>query len=133
MIRKTTEQIIDETVEFYSNNPRAVIVSGSHTMCVYHDKKTGNKCALGRCMNSNWAERLGGETFILGNMKLVVGVSLDESLKPEYRGQKLEFWDALQRFHDTGQNWGEQGLTETGKSVVARLKNEWCKDGNGTN
>lgn len=120
---KTPIQIIDETVEFYSQDPAGRRAQAYHT-CVYYDEETGNKCAVGRCCVDSEVEspdfpedsvNIGGEP----NMAVL------SRLKPEYQGHPWQLWAALQRLHDCTQCWSDTGLSKHGEALVKNMKNEW--------
>lgn len=124
----TTEEIVQETVEYYATNPRAVVPHGSSTVCVYDAPPAAEggprlRCAFGRCMTDDALAR-GGDT--LGGVDVLAarcGVGLgyhDQLLRPEYRGHSLAFWKELQHLHDDDVNWRGGLLTPFGYWVARR-------------
>lgn len=117
------EEIVLETIEYYSKNPRSVDAdSGS---CMYLSS-TGAMCAVGRCMTEDGLKKVNdcekkngpaGLNFILG---LINVVNIDELLKPEYHGHDIYFWRTLQTFHDQSSIWDGNVLNDYGKEVVDR-------------
>ena len=103
---KTKEQIMTETFEFYSTpSNRAVRPNGG---CFYLDLNTGNKCAVGRCLDPN-AELAKIEDSI------EVGWSFIQKLfLPEYQGHDIDFWERLQDWHDQQLNFFDDGLSVYG-------------------
>lgn len=123
---KTKKEIIDETVEFYSKNPRAVTKEGK---CRYLTDD-GIKCAVGRFFRSEIDGRIvwGPCTSLI-----VTGmgkVSLDELLKSEYTGHEVKFWRDLQGLHDYALNWNENGLSPLGHASYQKLLKTWCNNKN---
>jgi hypothetical protein len=128
--RKTKVEIINETVEYYSQDPenrRSVNSSGS---CFYFNNS--KKCAIGRCMLNPQEQEEKGDVFDLISIDILEFAEeevdtisnraiLDSLLKEEYRGHEILFWDGLQKLHDFGYNWSKEGLTEIGKSNVKLL------------
>ena len=119
---KTKVEIIEETAAFYNLNNRAVKhSSGYGTSCVYLDAETGNKCAVGRCLNpdADVSEYNSG----VGAKALFEALGFD-ILKEEYRIVDSKFWMALQSFHDNRSHWDENGLTQEG----IKYKNELIEE-----
>ena len=114
MAELTKLQIIDETVEFYKNNPRSL----SGTLCVYNGPND-TKCAFSRC-----CEILIPSSFEGKSAAFALRERGDYILKPEYRGHGLMFWNDLQSLHDLPRNWELTGnkLTIEGEKAVQRLK-----------
>lgn len=87
------QQIIEETVEYYKNNPFGY--DSDAGQCVYYGSD-GQMCAVGRCLID--AEQFGEE--LLNADMLNPDGSLDELLKEQYKGHDIDFWQRLQFFHD---------------------------------
>lgn len=111
---KTIAEIVNETLAYYEEDPgrRATNSTGD---CMYIDC-TGRMCAVGRCMLPEVLPRLEGAVlgaFELHNRLGFDGAldendectSIDEVLKPEYRGHPAAFWDSLQSLHDQTRFW----------------------------
>jgi len=115
----TIEEIVRETVEFYSNNARSIRPSG---MCSY-ENESGSRCAVGRCIEEDCmglvrdTEENKGE-FAIEVFQDKVGVSLEECLQEKYRGHNLSFWKILQILHDNNTFWNKRTLTEEGKKFI---------------
>lgn len=111
----TKLQIIDETAEYYMADPSRRAFDHTFHFCSYLTKN-GNMCAVGRCLIDPSA----------AEQQKFVGVhdfpDLDLDLKREYRGHGLNFWSALQDWHDCQTNWNETGLTEMGASHLEVLR-----------
>jgi len=114
------QDILDDTIEYYNESPRAMDKSGS---CQYTDE-VGNHCAIGRYMR---------EEFQTVNFYANDGVSvgslaadLDTYLKSNVLGLTEKFWSALQDVHDSSNNWGEydEGLTAVGKARRDSMKDK---------
>jgi hypothetical protein len=105
---KTIEEIVNETVEYYSADPS---LRGIHdhrgNACAYINS-AGNMCAVGRCMLPEALEKYGRcNTDVLGLARHACQ-TLDTLLKPEYRGHPVEFWKRLQMLHDDACLWNEE-------------------------
>lgn len=90
----TKQEIIEETVEYYRNNPFGF--NSDTRSCIYKGAE-GQMCAVGRCLID--AEQFGEEP--LNADMLNPDGSLDELLKEQYKGHDIDFWTSLQVFHDS--------------------------------
>ena len=106
----TAHEIIDETVEYYQNNPR----SKDDNRCLYNGPN-GEKCAFSRCCtpDSKFKEGRGS------------GLQVEVILLPQYEGQSKLFWNEIQNLHDTDNYWDGNTLTKLGEYEVLRMKNEY--------
>jgi len=115
----TQQEIVRETVEFYSNNARSIRPSG---MCSY-ENESGSRCAVGRCIEEDCmglvrdTEENKGEFEVL-SFEDKVGVSLEECLQEKYRGHNLSLWKSLQMLHDNNTFWEKKSLTKEGKEFI---------------
>lgn len=133
---KTKLEIIDETVDYYSDHPRSM----NNLVCLYTSKVGGKKthCALGRCFLPEYKalkfEFNDSSAKDLSNMGANMGAkrgSLDEFLMDEYKGHKVAFWSDLQGLHDTCGFWEKiagsngQELTSLGRDNVEKMKEKY--------
>jgi hypothetical protein len=118
MIKKlTTHQIIDETVEYYKNNPRAI----QDDFCEYLTDD-GKMCAVGRCL-TNKSVKIAQKKFMGKDF-----MSLDLNIikfKSKYQGHSVDFWYHLQFLHDAKKNWDGNKLSEVGERQVKVLKEKF--------
>lgn len=123
--RLTKEEIILETIEFYSaDTTRRSVDADSTTGCAYNHEN-GNHCAVGRLMLPKYQKQ---GTKLAGN-KATVGVlldelkikSLDKLLLPQYHGHDVTFWRRLQYLHDRSHYWQENDLTTQGLAYANEL------------
>ncbi len=129
----TSHEIINETIAAYSSPGTRAVVSNDADACLYFDNRTGNMCAIGRCMLApqDYDEFMGDVWEIVDNIDKYrdakdggINDTFDALLKLQYRGQTLNFWAGLQNLHDFKSNWdNEEGLSYTGKNFVAKLQN----------
>lgn len=114
---KTPVEIIEETIEFYSRNPRSVDSDGN---CKYLGPNE-IKCAFSRCCKDDVDfSPYEGENC----------ASLHDFLKEEYSTPTpWAFWRDLQCLHDKKDNWIEESpqastreLSEEGKRNASFLK-----------
>lgn len=127
MTTKTKIEIINETIEFYSENPklkRAIVISESRSLnnnfdfgSINYQYKTseGKACAVGRCL-------IESAPFTELNKTGFVNLRVLNYLKSDYEGHNLKFWKDLQELHDDGSNWDDSGLTPQGKNTADLLK-----------
>ena len=114
------QDILEDTIEHYSESPRAMDLSGS---CQYTDAD-GNHCAVGRYMRKEFQT-----TEFYANNGVSVGslaADVDTYLDSKVIGLTEKFWSALQDIHDSCNNWGEygEGLTECGRTRCASMKDK---------
>ena len=123
---KTKIQIIDETVDYYSKNHRGKSLDHLIAGCYYRTPE-GHMCAVGRCLLKKHISSRSIITFGDSN-DLFDGLGEpDLILKKNYHGHSRNFWQALQKFHDTDSNWqrnskGGSNLTPSGEEMLAILK-----------
>jgi len=118
---KTKQEIIEETANYYNLSNRAVTLSGK---CKY-STSDGRQCAVGRCFTDKEADSFcdfdGPVSFVNSTLKVNANKELDDILKEEYRGHSIIFWMDLQSFHDTQENWNDDGISEVGLKEKAEL------------
>lgn len=130
---RTREEIlslIDETVEYYNNNPRAVIASRCQYKLVIDGSEAN--CAVGRCLTEEAKDEIeskGINGSTVGD--IIVDIDTVPLFKKEYEGFATIVWRRLQVLHDTHENWKipynaihGSPLTEIGKRNLVALK-EW--------
>jgi hypothetical protein len=117
----TKIEIIDETVEFYKNNPRAVLPSG---VCLYLTDE-GNRCAHSRCIKDELIEEIHSRATGNWSASRVIDEFGDGCHKPEYQGHPKKFWCQIQRIHDRSENWDNNTLTPEGERFVRFLKQDY--------
>ena len=116
--RVRMQDILEDTIEYYSDSPRAMDFSGS---CQYTDAD-GNHCAVGRYMRPEFQT-----VNFYANDGVSVGslaADLDTYLDSKVIGLPEQFWSALQEIHDSCNNWGEydEGLTAVGEVRCNSMK-----------
>lgn len=125
--RLTKLEIIEETADYYSKNPRS-IKKGN---CVYNGPK-GSHCAVGRCLLSSVKKKgreLDGNDSDINSLTFKQSsiTSLDDLLSQKYRGHEIGFWQCLQDFHDMNYNWNGMELTQHGKNFLNDLRLDYGK------
>lgn len=105
---KSRLDIIKETVKYYSEDTSRRGFNKKQEVCVYYDKDTGCKCAVGRYVKDSYLDDLGefegnyenvlyegyNPTEFFDKRKVSKEIALDE-----------EFWSDLQKFHDNSRNF----------------------------
>lgn len=121
----TKEEIILETVNYYSEDPKGRRgIESSNNYCLYFttDKKM---CAFGRVLKNpeDFEDDAGSSVKDLSKM-----FTLNEIVKPEYTGHSVDFWQDLQDFHDDPFNWDieENTISESGELRVKELLNRYA-------
>lgn len=124
-IRKTKLEILEETKNFYTEDPTRRATSDNGCRYLTDD---GRMCAVGRCLipnsqlnvcylyNDNFKSATEAINVSVNNIK-----NLEEILKEEYRGHSKGFWSLLQSFHDREEHWSASGLTVEGKEFYQDL------------
>ena len=118
--RTRMKDILKDTIEYYSESPRAMDLSGS---CQYTDGD-GNHCAVGRYMKPEFQT-----VDFYANNGVSVGslaADIDTYLDSKVIGLTEKFWCALQDVHDSSNNWGEygEGLTAVGEVRCNSMKDK---------
>lgn len=95
------QKLWEETEKYYSDASKCAVNKEGH--CLYL-AKNGNKCAVGRALNTNHPQyKKTSKIFspVTSLTEKLKGVeTLDELLFPRYRGYTLTFWNKLQAYHD---------------------------------
>lgn len=108
--------IVEETVEFYKNNPRATNELGT---CKYLTED-GKKCAIGRKLNKKQLEIVHLHCEELGADDVMQTLNIKT-----LHGLGVSFWESLQRIHDDASCWettkAGTKLTAAGKTGVKQL------------
>ena len=116
--RDRMQDILEDTIEYYSESPRAMDKSGS---CQYTDE-VGNHCAVGRYLKPEFQtiEFFANDGVSVESLTQQVDYYLDSKVL----GLAEVFWSALQDIHDDNNNWGEydEGLTDVGKVRCGKMK-----------
>ena len=115
----TYEELLKETVVFYSEDVTRRGIDSATGECVYLDEVSGNQCAVGRCIDHNFRKGEEGDIdCILDNLQL----EMKDLLLPKYNHlTNLEFWVLLQTLHDDKSYWNSRGLTDLGENRYLRL------------
>ena len=136
----TKEEIINETVKFYSaDTKRRSVNEEVGTSGCYYALEDGRNCAVGRCLTTKIKNKLKTSHIHFNNCDfqgLIVGMvkcewdntdeNLDKLLKPSYRGHSLRFWEDLQSLHDIYDYWNETGLTIKGNEVLEQINKKYA-------
>jgi hypothetical protein len=135
-MKKTYKDVIEETVQYYSENERGIygLTYNKESTCVYKNAD-GAMCAVGRCLTDEYLEKgknINGDVFDLFEKSGLARYSQEHDfmvvdnekdivlmMKEEYSElNDINFWLALQHFHDLHGNWISNGkgysLTEKG-------------------
>lgn len=118
----TRLEIIKDTVEFYSEDPKGRRSIDENDNCVYTDQH-GCHCAVGRYLKTEY------QYFEWEHNKKSAADDLyphfykddiPQDIRKDYR-----FWQDLQVFHDDNLNFDEDGLSEIGKEEAEQLINKY--------
>jgi hypothetical protein len=106
----TALEILEETIEFYQNNPRSI--DSTSGACKYKSDN-GNECAFQRCVETDLSEYEG--------LNAVMGKT-DIQFKKGYEGYPKEFWNEIQWLHDHDDFWQDNKLSENGLKQYQKLR-----------
>ena len=114
-INKRRRAFLDDTVNYYTINNRALRPYGNGT-CMYSScSKTSPGCAIGRFLFTNIAEELD----TCGNIRTVFIKNKFHLIPTWMQEMGVSFLLQVQVLHDNGPGtetyWDEKGLTPTGK------------------
>lgn len=110
--------VVKETVKYFSDPERFGYDPDSET-CQYYDSKSGNMCAVGRCMVD--PTEFGDTELPLEALAELRAGDLDSLLRSEYKGLSFHFWDMLQSVHDAAATDGVE-LKMDDASVIELLQ-----------
>jgi len=125
--RLTKHQIIDETVDYYNNNPRSIRTDyEGASSCYYYHPDNNIQCAFSRCTKEEFKDKLIEQnestvTNALSNLML----ELDSILQDKYKGHDISFWEHIQRIHDKDSYWTNSKLNSSGIAFVNELKEKY--------
>ena len=131
------EEIINETVKFYSADTKRRSVNGnSKSPTCKYVSEDGRNCAVGRCLTTKIKNKVATSTYNNSAFQgLVVGmvgcpwenahINSDKVLKPSYRGHSIRFWEVLQSLHDVDKFWNETGLSIDGAYELENIKSKY--------
>lgn len=117
----TERELVDETIEYYRTHPRGVMLvntsQGKQTnACFYYTSKTGAMCAVGRCMVH--------PEYFADCSDDVSSINLTDELKNQYSNIRIEFWQALQEFHDEEKYWKTNLLHGNDLTTLGELRRD---------
>lgn len=122
---KTKPEILQETLEFYSQDPaRRAYNEG---VCYYlkiDEDGIKRRCSVGRCLSKEAKYNGGINRHPNGVKDLATNFgenNIDNLLAPEYHGHDVDFWASLQDLHDLTFNWTATGLSEEGVKSVEHV------------
>jgi len=98
------KEILDETIKYYSSHPRGLSFSGECVYIAAYDESC--LCAVGRACIAPRMDWGGSVRYMYrpvgtGSDK----ISIENELKPQYRGHTVGFWARIQFFHDQTRYW----------------------------
>ena len=123
----TFAELVDETVAYYSNNPRSLVIPNliGGAACQYAGPN-GERCAAARLCDESATDL---EAMDSQDQPAWTDVHHMATLKPEYAHFTIEQIFDLQHLHDRDSNWTDPygkssagGLTGLGKKAVYNLK-----------
>ncbi len=129
---KNKTEIITETIEFYSNNPRAgyICPTENRWRCFYDDGR-GNFCAVGRCLTDEGRQKAvvdswGDIDWVRKRNRDISEVDFQSYFEEGYGGHSEEFWRDLQCLHDFFTYWSDGKLNEEGEQWKRIILKKWA-------
>jgi hypothetical protein len=133
MRQKSVTEIVRETVDYYTKNPRSRVQDlddPHYPACYYfHPTTEGAMCAVGRCLDSEHPhvkairDNPADHKDNVGSVEIFYDDDndIDDFLKEEYQGHSKEFWTDLQTLHDGNRFWGNLGITWSGQEKAEEI------------
>ena len=123
----TKLEILEENRAAYSNPANRAI--NNDYGCEYLTED-GRMCGIGRCMKEpglfhGFIHCLSLKANYLDADPSVV--FSDRLLKPKYHGHSMEFWNSIQMWHDSNDNFTKTEISEEGERAYQKLVERWCK------
>jgi hypothetical protein len=118
----TKIEILHETAKHYNLSNRSV----DSERCLYVGPNN-KQCAFARCC-VNPLKEWDGHGGVNSLVNRFGKDNVDNLLKPEYHGHKIEFWIKVQRLHDVLHYWNEDGLSEQGREEYNKLLKLYTND-----
>jgi hypothetical protein len=120
MRKQTLHNLVNETVEWFTNNPRTEMMNAS---CQYLDSK-GNRCAFGRYVKDEYIMDVHREEGTSASH--VLEVLGDDIMKVS--NIPTDFWEALQELHDDDRPWRVGYAPEIGADIHENIDAGWFDD-----
>lgn len=128
-VKEKQLRILEETVEYYSQNPEERrCVNSKNGKCYYHGKNAQKKsegCAVGRLLSNELQLEL-DENYTLNSKEDNSSVSgIFHNLPDDIKDLGKQYLHNLQQLHDQDFYWNnESGLSESGKLEYELIKNK---------
>lgn len=122
-IRKARTALINDTIQYYSKDPKRRSVYRG--ICLYMHPSGKGGCAIGRLLQVPLRRKLDRICYNTGNGGCN-NMEIQELLPKSLTVLGSKFLKDLQNLHDTEQCWNKDipfGLTEYGERVVKQLHN----------
>ncbi len=116
---KTYVDVINETVDYYSEDPvERRSVDETDSSCKYNGPG-GRQCAFARCANPIDEKYEGDDVSMIFHFEPNI-------LKDEYKHlENPDFWLDIQTLHDCLVYWNDEGLSEDGRKKVDEFINKY--------
>lgn len=118
-LQKRRLAFLEETVKFYSQDPKKLRNVDDNGICYYAPRNKSPGCAIGRHLNVKVAKKLdkdgGGQVDIVKDW-----------LPQKLKNLGLDFLQEVQRFHDCYRYWNNHGLSGMGEIELEDIKKLYC-------
>ena len=126
----TFDELVDKTVEYYSNNPRSLVLGiGVHGSACRYAGPNGERCAAARLCDESATDLEAMDRY---GQPAWLDVHHMATLKPAYAHFTIEQIFDLQNLHDRDWYWldpygksGARGLTGAGKKHAYNIKSRY--------
>lgn len=110
---------LEDTVNFYNSENRVLAHNGA---CIYSSTVKSPGCAIGRHLSKDLARDFDVQKIMFNDRTDDLFVEYFEKLPTEIKELGDVFLGEIQALHDGGFNWNKDGISETGKIEIERIK-----------
>jgi hypothetical protein len=94
-----------ERIRAWLTRPGATRATGDGGNCVYYDRDTGNRCAVGCLLSDDVAHNVADTEFSVRGL-----IEKDAGARKDLEGIDVEFLSVAQSYHDQRDNWSDGGF-----------------------
>lgn len=118
-IKKPSERCSGETLLSNGNKHKY------YAYRIINDKKE-KRCIIGKCLRQGeWLDFEGTIRQMFNWLCQGDTRKFNLLFLPSYKGHSVDFWEALQKWHDSEEFWDDKGLTESGLKYIKDLINKY--------
>jgi hypothetical protein len=118
-IKQFQLELLNDTINHFNSNNRAVIVMFSEIKCVYSSTNNSVGCGIGKHLTEDLAAEMDNKhPSSIFDLFDEYYTEFPDIIK--YSGK--QFCHQIQLLHDNEENWDKNGLSEEGKERVEEIK-----------